>query len=44
MTLEPFTRHKRIDTDDQQVKLQAQKSPELVIASNAGDRAQIPKN
>lgn len=45
VTLEPFTRTKRIDTKAQAETLRAQKSPELVNTSNPGKgKEKIPKN
>ena len=45
VTLEPFTRRKRIDPDAQEETLKARTSPELVNASNAGKgKSQIPMN
>ncbi|WP_242121358.1 Gfo/Idh/MocA family protein [Sphingomonas lacusdianchii] len=43
--LEPFTRTKRIDTEDQEEKLAAQRSPELVNTSSpAKGKDKVPKN
>ena len=43
--LAPFARSKRIDTSAQEVKLSAQKSPELVNTSNPGKgKEKVPKN
>ncbi|CAM3214355.1 Inositol 2-dehydrogenase/D-chiro-inositol 3-dehydrogenase [Methylobacterium mesophilicum] len=45
VTLEPFTRSKRIDTAAQRETLRAQKSPELVNTSNPGkDKEKVPAN
>lgn len=45
VTLEPFTRTKRIDTKRQVETLRAQSSPELVNTSNPGKgKEKIPKN
>ncbi|KZB97795.1 Glucose--fructose oxidoreductase [Methylobacterium radiotolerans] len=45
VTLEPFTRTKRIDTEAQRETLKAQKSPELVNTSNPGKgKEKVPKN
>ncbi len=41
--LAPFARSKRIDTSAQEVKLSAQKSPELVNTSNPG-KGKVTKN
>lgn len=45
VTLEPFTRTKRIDTAAQKETLSAQKSPELVNTSNPGrGKEKVPQN